>query len=309
MKPYTPVYLQTLEQGLFPARVRRAKSLLKKCRVCPRNCGVNRLADEIGDCGIGYQPIISSYFPHFGEEAPLVGRGGSGTIFIAGCNLLCIFCQNYEISHLREGRAVNSERFARMMLELQETGCHNINIVTPSHIVPQLLEAIFLAAQQGLHLPLVYNTGAYDSLASLRLLEGVVDIYMPDFKFYDDGLAAHYTGVKNYGTVARAAIKEMHRQVGDLQIDETGIARRGLLVRHLIMPGMTEDARKIMKFLAEEISTHTYVNIMAQYRPVGEAYRHREIDRRPTPEELTAVVKAAREAGLHRLDKPMFGWW
>ena len=309
MEQYTPLYLKTLEQGQFPARVRKLKSLLKRCRVCPRNCAVNRLTDETGDCGIGRLPRVSSYFPHFGEEAPLVGWSGSGTIFMAGCNLLCVFCQNYEISHLREGRAVINERLARMMLELQDAGCHNINIVTPSHVVPQIAEALLLAAQKGLRLPLVYNTGAYDSLHTLRLLDGLVDIYMPDFKFYDDALAARYTGVKDYGTVARAAIKEMHRQVGDLVINERGIAVRGLLVRHLVMPGMTGDAGKIMKFLAEEISTKTYVNIMAQYRPVGEAHRYREIDRRPSSAEFAAVVKAARESGLQRLDKPTFGWW
>jgi putative pyruvate formate lyase activating enzyme len=297
-----PAYLDLLQQDQFPEKIEQAKKLLLSCRVCPRQCRVNRLAGELGECRSGYEPIISSYFSHFGEEAPLVGRHGSGTIFIGGCNLLCLFCQNYDTSHLLSGRAVSIKRFAELMLKLQQAGCHNINVVTPSHIVPQLIEALYLAAQDGLTLPLVYNSGGYDSQESLELLDGLVDIYMPDFKFFNDELGEKYTAVDNYGTVARWAIKEMHRQVGDLII-ENGIARRGLLVRHLVMPGMLEDSRRIFHFLAEEISRDTYLNVMPQYRPAGEAGNYEEIDRPLHYSEFSAAIKLAREAGLYRLDK------
>ena len=298
-----PAYIDTIQQPDFPRRLQAARQLLSSCTVCPRRCRINRLQGEVGECGVPEHPIISSYFPHFGEEAPLVGSGGSGTIFIAGCNLGCVFCQNYEISHLLEGRATTPRRFAEMMLELQEAGCHNINIVTPSHIVPQLLEAVYLAARQGLRLPLVYNTSGYDSLASLRFLNGVVDIYMPDFKFWDDRVAARYTRVSDYATVARQAIREMHRQVGDLVLDSRGIARRGLLVRHLVMPGTLEQSRHIFHFLAQEISRDTYVNVMAQYRPMGQAHRYPDINRRLRYNEYQEALQLAREAGLWRFDR------
>ncbi|OGB63875.1 MAG: radical SAM protein [Caldithrix sp. RBG_13_44_9] len=297
-----PAYLDLLQKNQFPEKIEQAKKLFLSCRVCPRQCRVNRLAGELGECRSGYDPIISSYFPHFGEEAPLVGRYGSGTIFIGGCNLLCLFCQNYDTSHLLSGRPVSIQRFAKLMLKLQQSGCHNINIVTPSHIVPQLIETLHLAARNGLTLPLVYNSGGYDSLESLQLLEGLVDIYMPDFKFFNDELGAKYTAVDNYGTIAQQAIKEMHRQVGDLVI-ENGIAQRGLLVRHLVMPGMLEDSRKVFHFLANEISRNTYLNVMPQYRPAGEARNYEEIDWPLPYSEFLSAVKLAREAGLYRLDK------
>jgi putative pyruvate formate lyase activating enzyme len=301
VQPY-PIYLRTLPAGKSEEKIAAGRNLLSNCQVCPRQCGVNRLEGELGECRIGYEPIISSYFPHFGEEAPLVGRNGSGTIFIGGCNLLCLFCQNYDTSHLLSGRAVSIQHFAELMLKLQQVGCHNINIVTPSHIVPQLIEALHLAAQKGLTIPLVYNSGGYDSLESLKLLEGLVDIYMPDFKFFSDTLGEKYTAVKNYGTIARQAIKEMHHQVGDLVIDN-GIARRGLLVRHLLMPGMLEDSRRIFHFLVDEISRDTYLNIMPQYRPAGEAGNYEEIARPLHYPEFLAAIKLARETGLYRLDK------
>ena len=297
-----PVYLDLLQKNQFPEKIEQAKKLLISCRVCPRQCRVNRLAGELGECRSGYDPIISSYFPHFGEEAPLVGHHGSGTIFIGGCNLLCLFCQNYDVSHQLSGRPASIPRFAQLMLRLQKSGCHNINIVTPSHIVPQLIEALYLAAQAGLALPLVYNSSGYDSLESLQLLDGLVDIYMPDFKFSSDELGAKYTAVDNYGTIVKQAIKEMHRQVGDLVI-ENGIARRGLLVRHLVMPGMLEDSRQVFHFLANEISRNTYLNVMPQYRPAGEAANYNEIDRPLHYSEFSEAISLAREAGLHRLDK------
>ncbi len=235
-----------------------------------------------------------------------MGHHGSGTIFIAGCNMLCDFCQNYEISHLREGREVTPQQFGQLMLDLQEAGCHNINIVTPSHVVPQLIEALYYAARQGLTIPLVYNTSAYDSLSSLALLNGLVDIYMPDFKFFDDAVAARYSPVKNYATIAKHAIKEMYRQVGDLQFDSRGIAVRGLLIRHLVMPGYLEQSRKIFHFIAREISPNTYVNVMAQYRPHGEAFHYPEINRAVQYQEYLQALQMAQEAGLQRLDGPLF---
>jgi putative pyruvate formate lyase activating enzyme len=297
-----PGYLSLLQNNKFVQKIKIAKSKLKDCHICPRNCRVNRLEQDTGDCQTAYHPVVSSYFPHFGEESPLVGHRGSGTIFIAGCNLQCLFCQNYETSHFLEGKSVSIQKFASMMLELQDSGCHNINIVTPSHIVPQLIEAVGIAAENGLHIPIVYNSSGYDSMSSLKLLTGVVDIYMPDFKFFDDRLAFRYTSVKNYGKVAKKAIQEMHRQVGDL-VMENGIAKRGLLIRHLVMPGLLDDSRKIFKYIAEQISENTYLNIMPQYHPAGEAHRHEEIARSVSYSEFKSAIEIAGEYGLARLDK------
>jgi len=297
-----PSYLRLFENGNLQKKVTAAKKILEDCRVCPRNCRVNRVRGELGECRIGAEPIISSYFPHFGEEAPLVGSRGSGTIFICGCNLRCLFCQNYDISHQLLGKSTSIKRFAGMMLELQDAGCHNINIVTPSHIVPQLLEALWYAITDGLRLPIVYNSSGYDSLASLKLLDGVIDIYMPDFKFFSNALAQRYTAVSDYATVAKAAISEMHRQVGDLQIGG-GIARRGLLIRHLVMPGMLVDSQKIFEFISREISSDTYLNVMPQYRPAGEASNYSEIGRSLNYTVFLQAVEMARNAGLQRLDK------
>jgi putative pyruvate formate lyase activating enzyme len=296
-----PAYMN-IKESLFQEKAEQGRSFLEDCRVCPRQCAVNRLENELGECQSGYEPVISSYFPHFGEEAPLVGQRGSGTIFIGGCNLQCLFCQNYETSHQLEGQPVSIPRLADIMLVLQENGCHNINIVTPSHIVPQLIEALFLAVKGGLSIPLVYNCGGYDSVESLKLLDGLVDIYMPDFKFFNDSLAQRYTAVSNYTTVAKEAIREMHRQVGDLVIED-GLAQTGLLVRHLVMPGMLRDSRKIFQFLATEISSATYLNIMPQYRPAGEARRQEEINRPLNYSEFLEALRMAKELGLSRLDK------
>jgi putative pyruvate formate lyase activating enzyme len=301
LKDY-PKYLKIFKEKGFEKKITTGTKLLKNCTVCPRKCNVNRLNGELGECRTGNEPIVSSHFAHFGEEAPLVGNQGSGTIFIAGCNLLCLFCQNYDLSHNLNGRPVSIKRFAEMMLELQEAGCHNINIVTPSHVVPQLIEAIHLATRNGLRLPIVYNSSGYDNLISLNLLNNLIDIYMPDFKFYSNVLGAKYTAVSNYATVAKKAIKEMHKQVGDLII-ENGIAKRGLLIRHLVMPGMLEDSKKIFQFISSEISKKTYVNVMPQYRPSGEARNYPEIDHPLHYSEFLQAINLAKEAGLERLDK------
>lgn len=282
-------------------RADRALALLENCTVCARRCRVNRLEGERGFCRAGRKAVVSSYGPHFGEEDVLVGRHGSGTIFFTFCNLGCCFCQNYEISHYGEGQEVDAQKLAGIMLALQDMGCHNINFVSPSHFVPQILEALVLAVEDGLKIPLVYNTGGYDAIATLVLLDGIVDIYMPDIKFSGRDSAGKYAGVPDYFDVVRAAVKEMHRQVGDLEVDERGIARRGLLVRHLVLPGDLAGTERVMKFLAEEISPHTYVNIMGQYYPAYEASKYPELCRRITGEELRRATETARKAGLTRI--------
>ncbi len=302
---FEPAYLRLYRSGELAERVRRALEGLAACRVCPRACGVDRQANRTAVCKTGRYARVSSYFPHFGEENCLRGWRGSGTIFFAWCNLRCQFCQNYEVSHLGYGMEVTPERLAAMMLELQAEGCHNINLVTPEHVVPQVLEALVLAVEAGLRLPIVYNTSAYDSLESLRLLDGVVDIYMPDFKIWDPDLAHRYLLARDYPEAARQAIREMHRQVGDLKIDEHGLAKRGLLVRHLVMPGGVAGTAEIMQFLASEVSPHTYVNLMAQYYPAGRVSSERfaEINRRITPQEYQEALAVARQAGLYRFDE------
>ncbi len=303
-----PGYLHLYETGELKERVNRALEALRSCRVCPWNCGVNRLDNRKQVCRTGRYARVSSYFPHFGEEDCLRGWRGSGTIFFGLCNLRCVFCQNFDISQQEAGMEVEPQRLAAMMVELQELGCHNINWVTPEHVVPQILEALPLAIEKGLRLPIVYNTSAFDSLESLRLMDGIVDIYMPDFKYWYPDKAKRYLKTDRYPEVARQAIKAMFRQVGDLQIDARGLATRGLLVRHLVMPGGLEDTREIMRFLAREISPHTYVNIMDQYRPAGnvDAHRYPELNRRITEEELESAYQFARAAGLYRFDKRRF---
>ncbi len=303
-----PSYHLLARQGGVRRRAEEARALLAPCRTCPRRCGVDRLQGELGVCRIGARARVASYGPHFGEESPLVGQNGSGAIFFAGCNLLCIFCQNVDISHADSlgdaaADAVPGERLAAVMLDLQERGCHNINLVTPSHVVPQILEGLAIAADQGLRLPLVYNSSGYDAVETLRLLDGIVDIYMPDVKFWTDAIAARYTGVGDYGTIMRQAVREMHRQVGDLELDRDGIALRGLLVRHLVMPGQLDETAAIMRFLADEISPQTYVNIMDQYHPWARAGQCPEIDRTITGAEYRQARELAREAGLHRFDE------
>ncbi len=277
--------------------------MLKECRLCARHCRVDRLVGESGKCHIANRVSISSYGPHFGEEAPLVGTHGSGTIFFTYCNLRCAFCQNYTISQLGEGHEVSREELARMMLSLQAGGCHNINLVSPTHVVPYILDALELAASRGLYLPLVYNTGGYDSLETLKLLDGVVDIYMPDMKYADEKTAEQLSGIKDYPEVNRATIQEMHRQVGDLQINQQGLAQRGLLVRHLVLPNQLAGTQEIVRFLAREVSTHTYLNIMAQYRPAYQAATVPLVNRPLLREEFAEAIKLAHQQGLDRLDK------
>jgi len=299
-----PAYLAVYRRGALEPRVARALELLRACTACPRRCRVDRLAGRFGVCKVGRYAVVSSYFPHHGEEGCLRGGRGSGTIFFCGCNLRCVFCQNFDISWQLQGVPAPPERLAGMMLELQAQGCHNINFVTPEHVVPQIVEALPLAIEQGLRLPLVYNTGGYDALESLELLDGLVDIYMPDFKYWDAEMARRYSRAPDYPEVGRRALQEMHRQVGDLVLDERGVARRGLLVRHLVMPGNVAGTEEVMNWLARELSPQTYVNVMAQYHPAGRVSQQEfpEINRRPTPAEYERAVNAARRAGLTRLD-------
>ena len=296
-------YLDLHSKDELVSRAQAAAELLADCRLCPRQCGVNRLKEEEGVCRTGSMARVASYAPHFGEESPLVGSGGSGTIFFSHCNLHCVFCQNYEISHLGEGSSVTPEQLAAMMMNLQRQGCHNINFVTPSHVVPQILAGLVVAVESGLTLPLVYNSSGYDSVATLKLLDGIVDIYMPDFKFWDAASATRLAKSKDYPARARAAIKEMHRQVGDLVINDKGVAIKGLLVRHLVMPGSLAETDRILHFLADEISTDTYVNVMDQYRPCGLAHKYPPLDRRTSHDEYQAALELAEKAGLKRLDR------
>jgi len=287
-------------------RAGKALKLLSPCRVCPRQCGVDRLKKKpgkLGFCRTGREAIISSYHPHHGEERCLSGRAGSGTIFFSSCNLACVYCQNWEISQLRLGKPVTAEVLGQMMLDLQNQGCHNINFVSPTIWVPQILEALVIAREKGLKLPLVYNTGGYDAVESLKLLEGVIDIYMPDIKYADSKIALKYSLVPNYWSVVRKAVKEMHRQVGNLVIDKQSLAQKGLLIRHLVLPGGLAGTDKVMEFLAQKISKNTYVNLMDQYHPSNKASRYSEINRRITDKEFKEALALAKGAGLHRFDK------
>jgi putative pyruvate formate lyase activating enzyme len=303
MPPFEPVCITAAQNGKLAEKINAAQIILKDCALCPRQCRVNRTAGEKGICRTGEKAMVSSFAPHFGEEAPLAGRHGSGTIFFTHCSLLCGFCQNYDISHEGWGSEVTNAQLATIMLTLQDRGCHNINFVTPTHVVPQMLSAVRMAAEKGLHVPLVYNCGGYERIETLRLLDGVIDIYMPDFKFWDGDTAETACQAPDYPEIARQALIEMHRQVGDLIIDNDGVARRGLLVRHLVLPNNLAGTRDIMKFVASSISTGTYVNIMSQYRPCGRANRLPGLDRRPTPSEFRSALAATREEGITRLDR------
>lgn len=304
-----PNYIQLHRSGELQDRARDAVASLANCRACPCGCEVNRLIDETKNCRTGRYARVSSWAPHFGEEDCLRGNGGSGTIFFTQCNLHCVFCQNYDISHSQVGTEAEPEILARMMIELQLLGCHNINFVTPSHVVPQILESLVLAIGDGLRLPLVFNTGAYDSVETLRSLDGVVDIYMPDFKCWEKDTASRLLNHADYPDVARTAIREMHRQVGDLVLNDQGIAKSGLLVRHLVMPNQGEQTKEILNFLADELSPDTFVNIMDQYRPAGAVDQDRFADlaRCPTTEEVREAYLSAREFGLCRFDADP-GW-
>ena len=310
MEPMSwPAYLG-LGAGEVAARAEAACALLgpDRCGVCPRLCKVNRLADERGLCAIGRQAVVASHVPHFGEEDCLRGRNGSGTIFFSGCNLRCVFCQNFDISWQVHGEPVTPERLAAMMLELQDRGCHNINLVTPEHVVPQILAALPLAIDGGLRLPIVYNTSSYDSLDSLRLMDGIVDIYLPDVKVWTAERARRYLRMPGYPQAAQEAVTAMNRQVGSLRFGEDGLARRGLLVRHLVMPGMVEETKSILRHVAEELGTGTYVDLMAQYYPAGlvggnSRDGYAEIDRHLARDEYQRAATFARELGLRRLDE------
>jgi len=305
---FRPAYM-TLSREELRERADRAVAALEDCRACPRDCGVNRLEGKWAACKTGRHAVVSSYFPHLGEEDCLRGRRGSGTIFFSHCNLRCVFCQNHDISQdVRPGPAARSSppgEIAAMMLELQRRGCHNINFVTPEHVAPEIVEAVAEAVDLGLRLPLVYNTGAYDSMESLELMDGLVDIYMPDFKYGSRVRSKIYLKAEDYPESARAAIKEMHRQVGPLVLDDDGLARRGVLVRHLVMPGGLDDTRAILEWIVTELGPDTWVNLMDQYRPAGKVGggRFAEIDRGLTSGEYREAVRMAADLGLRRLDR------
>ncbi|HPS92683.1 MAG TPA: radical SAM protein [Methanothrix sp.] len=289
-----------MPQQVLQDRARAALARLEACDLCPRRCGADRSSGEVGFCRSGRKARVACYAPHFGEEAPIVGRGGSGTIFFSGCNLACVFCQNYEISQDDRGTEVDAQALAAMMLQLQDQGCHNINFVTPTHAVPQILEALLLARADGLALPLVYNSSGYDSVETLRLLDGIFEIYMPDAKYGSDEPALAYSCAPGYTKIMKAAIREMHRQVGDLVINEDGIARRGLLVRHLLLPGDAAGEAEVIRVLSEDISLGTYLNIMDQYRPEYHACSFPELCRPVSRQEYARALRMAAEAGLIR---------
>ncbi|MFC2164967.1 radical SAM protein [Acidobacteriota bacterium] len=301
-QPHEPGYIQAYKTGLLEEQINKSTHMLEKCTICPRECGTNRLKEEKGFCRAGYLPKVSSFSPHFGEERPLVGHHGSGTIFLTHCNLGCVFCQNHSISHLDQGDEIDFAHLSRMMVSLQALGCHNINFVSPTHFVPQILKALPEAIEQGLSVPLVYNTGGYDFVKTLELLDGIVDIYMPDFKYADSQIAGKYSQATDYPEKAKLAIKEMHRQVGDLALDDRQIAIKGLLIRHLVLPSGLAGTRDIMHFLASEISTKTYVNIMAQYYPCGDISPDSPLFRRLTQVEYDQAVEMAKVEGITRLD-------
>jgi len=303
-----PSYLEAHEKGVLQKRVDRALAWMRRCTLCPRMCRVNRMEDEKGFCRTGRRAVVASYGPHYGEESPLVGKNGSGTIFFSHCNLFCVFCQNRDISHGGEGIPAEPGQLAAVMLELQERGCHNINLVTPSHVVGQILEALPLAIEGGLALPLVYNTGGYDRVPALRLLDGIVDIYMPDFKFWGPEVAERMCEARDYPRRAREALKEMHRQTGDLQVDSRGLARRGIILRHLVMPNGLAGSADVFRFVAREVSRRTYVNIMDQYRPCGAAAGRSDIGRSISSEEYLEALQMARREGLDRLDERRRTW-
>jgi len=302
---HAPGYVGLFQSGELQKRIETATAALAECRLCPRDCGVNRLEGEKGFCRTGRHAHVSSCFAHMGEEDCLRGWNGSGTIFFSWCNIQCVFCQNYDVSQQESGQEVSPGQLASLMLRLQDAGCHNINFVTPTHVVAQILESLPDAIESGLRLPIVYNTGTLDSVETLQLLDGIVDIYMPDTKYWRQDKAKEYLKTSDYPAAARAALKEMHRQVGDLAISEEGLATRGLLIRHLVMPDGLEDTREFMRFLADELSRDTFVNIMPQYHPDGEinAQRFPELNRGVTSEEMAEAYKAAEEAGLHRFDE------
>lgn len=303
-KDWEPSYLKLERQGELARRARAIHDIYRSCRLCPRRCGVNRLKGETGVCLSTARVKVFAAHPHFGEERPLVGRGGSGTIFFSHCNLLCVYCQNWEINHRGDGAHISDESLAHLMLQLQDRGCHNINLVTPTHCVPNIVQALRAAIRLGLRLPLVYNCGGYDPVEVVRLLDDIIDIYLPDFKYSDSAMAAKYsTGAADYPEVAAASIAEMHRQVGDLVVDENHIALRGLMIRHLVLPHNIAGTERFVRYVADKLGPSTYVNIMPQYRPAHNTWRYPELARRITPAEWGQALEWAGEAGLTNLDR------
>jgi len=303
-KDFEPAYLRLERSGELERRVRELHAIYRSCRLCPRRCGVDRTKGQTGVCSSTSRAKVFSAHPHFGEERPLVGRGGSGTIFFSHCNLLCVFCQNWEMNHRGDGSYVSDDQIGRLMTDLQELGCHNINLVTPTHVVPNIISGLRTAIRRGLKVPLVYNCGGYEPVEVLQLLDGIIDIYLPDYKYTDGAMAAKYSsGAADYPEVAAAAIQEMHRQVGELVVDESGTALRGLMIRHLVLPNNIAGTDKFVKFVAEKLTPATYVNIMAQYRPEYKAKNIPELSRRITSAEYQQALRWAREAGLTRLDR------
>jgi len=301
---FEPAYLSLLRKGELSSRVEQAWQHLEDCDLCARYCHMNRRETIKGAvCRTGERAVVNSFGPHHGEEDPLRGTNGSGTIFFSWCNLRCVFCQNWEISHKGMGREVEPDELADMMLNLQQRGCHNINFVTPSHVVAQIIAAVDIAVQKGLRLPLVYNTGGYDSPEALALLDGIIDIYMPDMKYGDSAIARKYSKVRNYVEINFAAVREMHRQVGDLQLDDNGVALRGLLVRHLVLPDHLAGSETILAFLADEISSNTYLNLMDQYRPCYRADENPPLDRCLTTDEFNEALQLTKKYGITRLDQ------
>jgi putative pyruvate formate lyase activating enzyme len=298
-----PSYKDLLSSGNFRERIDKAYKIMESCTLCPRNCMVNRLKGEKGYCGAGDKLMVSSYGAHYGEESPLVGRGGSGTIFLTNCNLRCIFCQNYDISHMDRGNVKTPEELAEMMLSLESDGCHNINFVTPTHYMPHIIHGIKIAAEAGLSVPIVWNCGGYESEDMIKLLDSIVDIYMPDFKFWDKEISLKLVNADDYRERACESFREMHRQTGDLVVDEKGLAKKGMLVRHLVLPENMAGTKDVMTFIAKELSGNTYVNIMDQYRPCFESKKVKAMDRRPTGAEYDLAVKESHECGITRLDR------
>ena len=294
------VYLETYESGVLDERIEKLEAILNECKLCPRACGVNRNKGEKGYCKSDKHLMVSSVQPHFGEEDVLVGTHGSGTIFLTNCNLRCIYCQNYDISHLGYGQRMTVEELAFSMLSLQKRGCHNVNFVTPTHYTPQIVKALKIAIEKGLRIPIVYNCGGYEAKSTIELLDGIVDIYMPDIKYSDAENAKKYSNAPDYFDRCKEAVKEMHRQVGDLKVDESGIAYRGLLIRHLVLPNGIAGSAEVLKFVATEISKESYVNIMMQYRPMYKAYEYKELNRGIKMSEYREAIDIAREWGLHR---------
>ena len=293
-----PLYIEKLTPNDLKERAETLHQLMIECKICPNECLAKRTEREKGECNSTDEVIISSVGPHFGEEPPLVGSHGSGTIFFTNCNLDCEFCQNYDISHLGIGEKVSTTELAAAMLQLQQRSCHNINLVTPTHFTPQIVDALLLAIEKGLELPIVYNCGGYESVETLKQLEDIVDIYMPDIKYSVDENALKYSGIQNYWERVKRAVKEMHMQVGDLKISKRGIAQRGLLVRHLVLPNDIAGSKAVIDFIVDEISTNTYLNIMDQYRPAYNAHKYEKLNRRITPSEYKEVVDYAYSRGI-----------